>query len=109
MATANKPFVPSFKVASKVEVPFITNNPSQGDRVSQPTKITDLSFNEVTRSIEVTCDDRRKRQCRIDRLANDKMVKDLQKALQEAYDKKTSVQFVAAGGADANVWFYRVM
>jgi hypothetical protein len=37
------------------------------------------------------------------------MVKDLQKALQEAYDKKASVQFVAAGGADANVWFYRVM
>jgi len=106
--TVNKPFVPSFKVSTKVEVPFITNNPRMGDRVSEPTRIMDLSFNEVTRSIEVTCDDRRKRQCRIDRLANDKMVKDLQKALQTAYDSKTAVQFVAAGGADPQVWFYTI-
>jgi len=102
-------FIPSFRTAAKLNVPFITNNPTQGDRMSLPVTIVDLAFNEVTRSIEVTCSDKRKRQCRIDRLANDMMVEDLQVTLQYAFDQGDTVQFVAAGGADANVWFYKVL
>jgi len=100
-------FTPSFR-AAKLNVPFITNNPTMGDRISLPVTIVNLLFNEVTRSIEVTCSDKRKRQCRIDRLANDELVEDLQVTLQYAFDNESPVQFVAAGGADANVWFYRV-
>jgi len=37
------------------------------------------------------------------------MVEHLQVSLQEAFDNNSSIKFVAAGGADANVWFYRVM
>jgi len=102
-------FTPSFRPVAKLNVPFITNNPTQGDRMSLPVQIIDLTFNEVTRSIEVTCSDKRKRQCRIDRLANDTMVEDLTVTLQYAFDRGDTVQFVAAGGADANVWFYKVI
>lgn len=103
-----KVFTPSFKVTNKVETAFTTNNPTMEDRKSLPVMIVDLSFNEVTRSIEVTCDDKRKRQCRIDRMSDSKMVQTLSKHLQKAYDDQFKVCFVAAGGADPGVWFYNI-
>lgn len=78
------------------------------DTTSDLVTIVELSFNEVTRSIEATGSDKRKRQCRIDRLASDDMVKKLTRVLQVAFDNKTPVRFIAAGGASANVWFYNI-
>jgi len=105
----SKAFTPSFKVADKVNVKFSTNNPLGEDRKSLPVTIVELSFNEVTRSIEATGSDNRKRQCRIDRITNQDDLKALTKRLQTAYDKETRISFVAAGGNDPNVWFYTVV
>lgn len=105
----SKAFVPSFKVANKATVKFSTNNPLGEDRKSLPVTIIDLDFNDITRSIEVTCSDNRKRQCRIDRIVNEADLKALNKRLQTAYDKETRVSFVAAGGNDPNVWFYTIV
>ena len=104
-----KAFTPAFNVAKKIDTVFSTNNPLGEDRHSNPVQILDLSFNENTRSIEVQCSDRRTRQCRIDRFKDDKLVRDLSRKLQKAYDDKMLVQFVAAGGNDANVWFYNIV
>jgi hypothetical protein len=101
-------YTPSFSVPKAINVAFSTNNPRGEDRMSDPVMIEKLAFNEVTRSIEVTCSDRRTRQCRIDRMRDDKMIKTLQKNLQTAFDKRMLVQFVAAGGNDPQVWFYTV-
>jgi hypothetical protein len=101
-------YTPFFKTITKAPQVFTTNAPTQPDRQSLPVTIIDLSFNEVTRSIEVTCSDKRKRQCRIDRLANDKLIKSLTEYLQEAYTKQHSVVFIAAGGNSPDVWFYTV-
>ncbi len=98
-----------FKVAAKANVAFSTNNPLGEDRKSLPVTIVELTFNETTRSIEATGNDGRKRQCRIDRLADDKMVQALTKRLQKAYDAQTKISFVAAGGNDPNVWFYAIV
>ena len=105
----SKAFVPSFKVAAKANVAFSTNNPLGEDRKSLPVTIVELSFNETTRSIEATGSDSMKRQCRIDRLTDDKMVQALTKRLQKAYDAQTKISFVAAGGNDPNVWFYTIV
>lgn len=104
-----KSFTPSFKVSPKVNVAFSTNNPLGEDRKSLPVTIVELSFNEVTRSIEATGSDNRKRQCRIDRLMDQNMVQALTKRLQKAYDAQTKISFVAAGGNDPNVWFYAIV
>jgi hypothetical protein len=101
-------FTPSFTSINKINVPFVTNNPTMADRASQPTVIVALKFNEVTRSIEATCSDRRLRQVRIDRLDSDRAIELLTKALQVAMDTKQEVQFIAAGGADPAVWFYNI-
>lgn len=101
-------FTPSFKTIARATTVFSTNNPFGEDRTSLPVTIVDLNFNEVTRSIEVTCSDKRKRQCRIDRLNSDKLVKSLTNALQKAYSNQTPVQFIAAGGNDPQVWFYTI-
>ena len=105
----SKAFVPSFKVANKASVKFSTNNPLGEDRKSLPVQLVELSFNDVTRSIEATGSDGRKRQCRIDRIVDEKDLKALTKHLQTAYDKQTNICFVAAGGNDPNVWFYTVV
>ena len=105
----SKAFTPSFKVAAKAIVKFSTNNPLGEDRKSLPVTIVELSFNEVTRSIEATGSDGRKRQCRIDRITNEADLKALTKRLQTVYDKETRISFVAAGGNDPNVWFYTVV
>lgn len=104
-----KSFTPSFKSITKVATAFTTNNPTMEDNQSGIVTIVELSFNEITRSIEATGSDNRKRQCRVDRLADDKMVKALTKKLQEVLDNATPVRFLAAGGASANVWFYNVV
>jgi hypothetical protein len=105
----SKAFTPSFKVAAKANVAFSTNNPLGEDRKSLPVTIVELSFNEVTRSIEATGSDNRKRQARIDRFNSDADVKSLTKRLQSAYDKGVKVQFIAAGGNDPSVWFYNIV
>jgi len=102
-------FTPSFKVAVKADVAFSTNNPFGEDRKSLPVTIVELNFNENTRSIQATGSDMRMRQCRIDRLTDQKMVVALTKQLQSAYDNGTKVCFVAAGANDPNVWFYTVL
>jgi len=102
-------FIPQFTITKKIAQTFTTNNPLEGDRVSVAVRIVDIVFNGVTRSIEVTCDDNRMRQCRIDRLVDDKAIKSLGNALQKAYDKALPVKFVAAGGNNPNVWFYTVI
>lgn len=104
-----KAFTPSFKVSPKANVAFSTNNPLGEDRKSLPVTIVELSFNEVTRSIEATGSDNRKRQARIDRFNSDADVKSLTKRLQSAYDKGAKVCFIAAGGNDCNVWFYNIV
>jgi hypothetical protein len=101
-------YTPVFKTIARATSVFSTNNPAGVDRESLPVTIVDLTFNEVTRSIEVTCSDKRKRQCRIDRLNSDKLVKSLQMSLQKAYTMQTPIQFIAAGGNDPQVWFYTV-
>jgi len=101
-------FIPSFKSITKVATGFTTNNPTMEDRMSQPTVIVELKFNEITRSIEATCSDRRLRQVRIDRLPSDRAIQLLTQALQVAMDTKQEVQFIAAGGADPSVWFYNI-
>ena len=106
---AKAAFVPSFTAPKKVDAAFVTNNPMGQDNMSAEVLITELNFNEVTRSIEVKCSDRRMRQCRIDRFKDDAMVRTLCKKLQKALDDRMLVQFVAAGGNDANVWFYNVV
>ena len=105
----SKAFVPSFKVASKINVAFSTNNPLGEDRKSLPVYIVELTFNETTRSIEATGSDGRKRQARIDRFNSEVDVKSLTKRLQSAYDKEVKVCFIAAGGNDCNVWFYNIV
>jgi hypothetical protein len=99
-------YTPSFKAITKTPQVFTTNNPRGEDRKSIAVTIVDITFNDITRSIEVTCSDNRKRQCRIDRLANDKTIKELEKTLTTAYSKAQPVHFIAAGGNDPNVWFY---
>lgn len=99
-------YTPSFTAVAKINMPFTTNNPTMLDNTSDPVTIIELKFNEITRSIEAVCSDRRMRQCRIDRLADDKMVKALTKTLQVALNTKATVRFIAAGGASANTWFY---
>ncbi len=104
-----KSFVPVFKVATKATVAFSTYNPLSEDRKSLPVQITELVFNEKTRSIQVTCSDNKLRQCRIDRLVDDAAVKSLSKRLQSAYDKGANVCFLAAGGFSPEVWFYNIV
>ena len=101
-------YTPTFKTITKVTQAFTTNTPAEADRKSLPVTIIDLTFNETTRSIEVTCSDNRKRQCRIDRLATDKLVESLTESLQKAYSQKKPLSFIAAGGNDPQVWFYSV-
>jgi hypothetical protein len=105
----SKAFTPAFKVADKANVKFSTNNPLGEDRKSLPVTIVQLSFNEITRSIEAIGSDNRKRQCRIDRITNEADLKALTKRLQTVYDKETRISFVAAGGNDPNVWFYTIV
>jgi len=102
-------FTPSFTSINKINVPFVTNNPTMADNMSELVTIVELTFNEVTRSIEATCSDKRKRQCRIDRMSSDRAIELLTKALQVAMDTKQEIRFIAAGGASANVWFYNVL
>ena len=102
-------FVPSFNVASKAKTAFSTNNPLGEDRTSTAVQINNLTYNETTRSIEVNCSDRRVRQCRIDRFNDDKQIKELTKKLQQAFDSRALVKFVAAGANDPNVWFYNII
>ncbi len=102
-------YTPSFKTINKIVVPFTTNNPTMPDNISDPVTIVELKWNEVTRTIEVVCSDKRMRQCRVDRLANDRAIELLTKALQVSFDTEDSVRFVAAGGASANTWFYNVL
>jgi hypothetical protein len=99
-------YTPSFNVPSKAQVKFSTNNPLGEDRKSNPVIITRLAFNEITRSIEVTCSDNRVRQCRIDRLQDDKLIKSLEKSLKTAMAKRAIIQFVAAGANNPDIWFY---
>jgi hypothetical protein len=102
-------FVPVFKSVKRAETKFSTNNPFGRDRESDVTQIRTLEFNEETRTIEVMCTDGRKRQCRIDRFNNDKLLQQLTQDLQVAYDTEADVVFVAAGGNDPNVWFYTIV
>jgi len=102
-------FKPTFKVANKATVVFSTNNPFGEDRKSLPVTVVELGFNEITRSIEATGSDGRKRQCRIDRITDEKVLRALTKHLQMAYDNATKIQFIAAGGNDPNVWFYNIV
>ncbi len=104
-----KSFTPSFAIPATAKVAFTTNNPFGEDRMSDPVMITNLKFNEVTRSIEATGSDKRMRQCRIDRFNNDAQVKALSKTLQDAFNKRQLVQFVAAGANDPSVWFFNVV
>ena len=102
-------FTPKFTSLTKIDVVFSTNNPLGEDRVSQTVVLKELTFNENTRSIEATGSDNRKRQCRIDRITNTDVLKQLTKDLQKAYDNQDTIQFVAAGGNDPNVWFYNII
>jgi len=102
-------FVPSFKVEPRAQVSFSTNNPFGRDRESVPVIIEVLAYNADIRTIEATGSDGRKRQCRIDRFSDDKLLKKLTSDLQAAYNTGTEVVFVAAGGNDPNVWFYNVI
>jgi len=104
-----KSFTPSFNVADKITVAFSTNNPKGEDRKSLPVTIVALVFNENTRSIEATGSDNRMRQCRIDRMSDQKMVQNITKQLQTAYNNGTKVCFIAAGGNDPAVWFYNLV
>jgi len=102
-------FTPKFTSLTKVDVAFSTNNPFGEDRISQTVVLKELTFNEITRSIEATGSDNRKRQCRIDRITDTEALKQLTKDLQKAYDNQDTIQFVAAGGNDPNVWFYNII
>ena len=102
-------FVPSFNVASKAKTAFSTNNPLGEDRTSTAVQINNLTYNETTRSIEVNCSDRRVRQCRIDRFNDDKQVRELSKKLQQAFDNRDLVKFVAAGANSPDLWFYNII
>lgn len=104
-----KAFTPKFTSINKINVVFSTNNPLGEDRVSLPVTLKELTFNEITRSIEATGSDNRKRQCRIDRIVSTEVLKSLTKDLQKAYDNQETLQFVAAGGNDPNVWFYNII
>ena len=102
-------FTPKFTSINKIDVIFSTNNPLGEDRVSLPVTLIELGYNETTRTIEATGSDKRKRQCRIDRIVNVEVLKQLTKDLQKAYDNQDTIQFVAAGGNDPNVWFYNII
>jgi len=102
-------FTPKFTSLTKIDVIFSTNNPLGEDRVSLPVTIVELDYNETTRTIEATGSDKRKRQCRIDRIVDVEVLKELTKDLQKAYDNSNTIQFVAAGGNDPNVWFYNII
>lgn len=99
-------YTPSFKTNKAA---FISNNPTEADRVSLPVVISDLKVDAVRGAILVRCSDQRTRTCLYSRLTNEKMIKSLEKSLQNAYDKGTPLQFVAAGGNDTNQWFYKVI
>lgn len=98
---------PSFKTLASKSL-FITNNPQGADMMSFPTKITSIDFNGTTRSLEVTCDDRRMRQCRVDRMPESD-AKKLEKSLVTAMNTGIQVVFYAAGSNNPNVWFYKVV
>jgi predicted helicase len=99
-------YTPSFKSVVKASN-FVTNNPTASDMQSFPTTITGIAFNENTRSLEVTCDDRRMRQCRVDRMPEEQ-AKKLEKDIVTALNTKQQVIFHAAGNNNPNVWFYKV-
>ena len=103
-----KAFTPAFTSIKKIDVIFSTNNPLGEDRYSDAVKIMELGFNDRTRTIEAECSDKRTRLCRIDRIVDQAVLKQLTKDLQAAYNNGTLVQFIAAGGNDANVWFYNI-
>lgn len=100
-------YTPSFKSLSTKSA-FITNNPQGADMMSFPAKITGIDFNENTRSLEVTCDDRRMRQCRVDRMP-EADAKKLEKNLVTAMNTGIQVVFYAAGSNNPNVWFYKIV
>jgi hypothetical protein len=99
-------FTPKF---TSVSVSFVTNNITQPDRKSLPVVITSVPrVDEATTSIFVDCSDSRTRKCLYSRITNEKALIKLTKDLQKAYESGKPVIFVAAGGNDANTWFYSV-
>jgi hypothetical protein len=99
-------YTPSFKSIVKTSN-FVTNNPNGADMMSFPVRIIGFDFNENTRSFEVECDDRRMRQCRVDRMPEADAV-ELEKAIIKARDAGMEVRFIAAGGNNPNIFFYSI-
>ena len=87
---------------------FSTSNPLADDRISHPVRIIEIGYNETTRTIEAIGSDGRKRQCRIDRISNTEDLRQLTKELQAAYDNEEKIRFVAAGGNNPDIWFYKI-
>jgi hypothetical protein len=105
-APAAAPFTSKF---TKTAVKFVTNSPTSLDNKSGVVVITSQpTFNTFTQSLEVTSSDGRMRQCRYERLISQEQADALDDAIQTAFDKQIAIRFIAAGGANANVWFYAI-
>jgi len=78
------------------------------DKLSSPTTIAAMHFNETKRQILVFGADGNTRKCNVDRLPDVATAKALWKKLQTMGKAQKTVVFVAAGGFSPDVWFYDV-
>jgi len=95
---AATPYLPHFRVRAQ----------NVADKVSEPTTILAMHFDETLRQIRVFCADGQTRKCNVDRLPNIETGRALWVLLQTIGKKQTPVKFKAAGGFSPDVWFYTV-
>ena len=78
------------------------------DRISAPTTLNSMYFDQTKRQIIVICNDGKTRKCNVDRLPSRDVANALYKKLQQVGKKQEAVSFVAAGGYSPDTWFYAV-
>ncbi len=88
-------------------VAFTVKRTNVQDRRSSLTVPQAMHFDDVSRSIKVFCADGYTRECRVDRLSDIKLGRQMFVDLEKAIKNKTEIRFFAAGGFDPNKWFYK--
>ena len=106
-------FVPTFAAYNmgpaaaqpKQPVAFTTTRTGK-DRISSPSKIEAMHYDDKAKSIKVFCSDGKLRECRVERLPSIEHGRVLWRKLQELGAAKAEVTFTAAGGFSPDRWFY---
>ena len=92
----------------KIAAPaFTVKRTNVQDRRSALTVPQAMHFDDVSRSIKVFCADGYTRECRVDRLSDLKIGRQMFVDLQKLIEQKKEIRFFAAGGFDPNKWFYK--